>query len=82
MWRFRTGREPVARDPADPFGAALRWGFEAAAAREAEMRQDREAALTDIMDAEAARELGRNAAAEYRGYGRQHPNRWYRRVLF
>ena len=38
----------------DPFAAALRWGFEAAAAREAEMRADREAALTDMIDAEVA----------------------------
>ena len=34
----------------DPFGAALRWGFEAARAREAEMRSDREAAVADIID--------------------------------
>lgn len=38
----------------DPFATALRYGFEAAAARELEMRSDRERALGDIIDAEAA----------------------------
>jgi hypothetical protein len=51
-------REAAASEAAaaslDPFAAALRWGFEAAAAREAEMRADREAALTDMIDAEVA----------------------------
>ena len=61
-------REAAASEAAaaslDPFAAALRWGFEAAAAREAEMRADREAALTDMIDAEVAA-----AHSEYAGAG-------------
>jgi len=42
------------KQQSDPFATALRYGFEAAAAREAETRNDRERALGDIIDAEAA----------------------------
>ncbi len=41
---------------ADPFGAALRWGYEAARAREAEMRSDREAAVAVLIDESAERD--------------------------
>ena len=41
---------------ADPFGAALRWGYEAARAREAEMRSDREAAVAVLVDESAERD--------------------------
>ena len=40
----------------DPFGAALRWGYEAARAREAEMRSDREAAVAVLVDESAERD--------------------------
>ena len=41
---------------ADPFGAALRFGYEAARAREAEMRSDREAAVAVLVDESAERD--------------------------
>ena len=41
---------------ADPFGAALRCGYEAARAREAEMRSDREAAVAVLVDETAERD--------------------------
>ena len=41
---------------ADPFGAALRCGYEAARAREAEMRSDREAAVAVLVDESAERD--------------------------
>ena len=67
----RRGSEAAAAS-LDPFAAALRWGFEAAAAREAEMRADGEAALTDMIDAEVAAAHSEYAGADPTDTRREH----------
>ena len=52
---FRAEEVRRARERNDPFGAALRFGREAHAAREAEWRSDRERALTDLVELEDLR---------------------------